>query len=234
VVRAGGRSIHPLELEGQAVTILEAFPLELGGPAPSGEPVPRAPSRRCGKRVAIYGDWHDTVRTPGGAPHYAQDIFAPRWWPVVSPIVGEVVDVSVSPLGGNNLTVRNRAGAWVYMAHLEQAPVVAMGQPLEVGQLLGFVGNTGSASRTCPHLHISARRSRGGERVNLHPELRELLGTWRAASRGRPTPPSVLERGPVGAPTTDPSRTAVAVAAGGGGALLLLLGLFLVGSTWQS
>lgn len=208
--------------------MLETFPLALGGPAPIGEPTPRTPSRRCGKRVAIYGDWNDTVRTPGGAPHGAQDIFAPRWWPVVSPVAGRVANVSSSRLGGHNLTVRDRTGATVYMAHLEAPPLVARGQRLEVGQLLGYVGNSGSASRTCPHLHISGRSS-SGARVNLYGELQRLLTAWRAASRGKPTPPSVLEGGPA---STDPST--LTVAAGGGGALLLVLALIFAGTQWHA
>lgn len=216
---------------GQApVNILEAFPLAIGGPAPApGEPVPRRPSRRCGVRVAIYGDWNDTVRTPGGAPHGAQDIFAPRWWPVLSPVAGRVASVANTPRGGHNLTVRTRTGATVYMAHLEAPPLVARGQRLEVGQPLGYVGNTGSASRTCPHLHISARSS-SGTKVNLFAELQRLLTAWRAASRGKPTPPSVLEGGPA-----DSGELATVVAAGaGGGVVLLVLALLFAGTSWHA
>lgn len=179
-------------------------------------------------RVAIYGDWNDTVRTPGGAPHGAQDIFAPRWWPVLSPVAGRVASVGNTPRGGHNVTVRTRTGATVYLAHLETPPMVARGQRLEVGQPLGYVGNTGSASRTCPHLHISARNETGAK-VNLFDELSRLLTAWRAASRGKPTPPSVLERGPA-----DSAELRTIVAGAGAGAVLLVLALIAAGSSWHA
>jgi len=211
--------------------LLETFPLALGGPAPTAQPHPVHASRRCTKRVALYRDWHDTVRRPGGAPHGAQDIFAPRWWPIVAPVSGRVASVGNTPLGGHNLTLRKRDGSTVYMAHFEAPPLVARGERLEVGHPIGYVGNTGSASRTCPHLHISARDPER-TKVNLFGELAEMLTAWRAASRGLPTPASVLEQ----RPTTDPSDLArAAVAAGaGGGVLLLILAVFLVGSSWHA
>ena len=45
-------------------------------------------------------------------------------------------------------------------AHLDgYAPGLRDGAPLERGQLIGYVGSTGNASPTAPHLHFAVARS---------------------------------------------------------------------------
>lgn len=154
--------------------ILEAWPLartwrgRRSIPQEDREPHPsprlRERGRRCPAAPAIYGDWHDAR---GG--HHAQDLFAPRGWPVVAPISGRVVDVGTNERGGHYVRIRG-AGVVVYLAHLDAPSVLERGARVSAGDLVGRVGNTGtSAELTCPHLHISARR--GAETLRLYEDL---------------------------------------------------------------
>jgi murein DD-endopeptidase MepM/ murein hydrolase activator NlpD len=96
-------------------------------------------------------------RDGGARDHEGIDIFARRGTPVLAAAPGEIARVSTSRLGGNVIWQRDRRGNSLYYAHLDRWNVVD-GQNVNVGDTIGFVGNTGNARRTPPHLHFGVYR----------------------------------------------------------------------------
>ena len=89
------------------------------------------------------------------------DIMAARGTPVVAVYDGSIYRFSASSLGGITLYYQDNSGNIYYYAHLDgYAAGVAAGVPMAAGELLGYVGNTGNAAWTAPHLSlgISPRR----------------------------------------------------------------------------
>ena len=108
-----------------------------------------------GVRVA---DIVDTFGAPRGSgrTHAGIDIFAPRGTPVRSATGGFVWAVEgVSPLGGNAVTVVGAGGRRYYYSHLDRfADNLREGQPVTPDTVLGYVGTSGNAEATPPHLHF--------------------------------------------------------------------------------
>lgn len=104
---------------------------------------------------SIFGD----VRDGGRRQHEGIDIFAPRSTPVVAVVDGTAVR-RASRLGGNTVWLRG-SGRSYYYAHLDEVAIDGR-QRVAAGDVLGFVGNTGNAATTPPHLHFGIyRRGRG-------------------------------------------------------------------------
>lgn len=90
--------------------------------------------------------------------HHGIDIFAPRNTPVLAAADGFVSHVGTSTLGGNVVWVWDaRRGQSHYYAHLERQAVTT-GTRVKAGDVLGYVGNTGNARTTPPHLHFGIYR----------------------------------------------------------------------------
>lgn len=99
------------------------------------------------------------VSSPFGAPrdggrrqHHGVDIFAPRNTPVKAAADGVISRVGNSPRGGRHIWQRSGSRR-LYYAHLEDF-AVRRGQRVKAGQTIGYVGNSGNASTTAPHLHF--------------------------------------------------------------------------------
>lgn len=108
-----------------------------------------------------------------GRKHEGIDIFAKRGTPVLSATSGIVLDVGHNQLGGRVIWVLGPASSRHYYAHLEAyAPDIQTGDWVEVGKVLGFVGNTGNAKNTPPHLHYGIYLKNQGA-VNPYPYLVE-------------------------------------------------------------
>lgn len=121
---------------------------------------------------AIQSFW-GAVREGGRRSHEGVDIFAPRGTPVVASVAGRVSRANVTNLGGKVVWVRDEMrNRSLYYAHLD-SQVVRRGDRVEVGDTLGFVGNTGNARTTPPHLHYGVYY-RGEGAVNPYPFLRRL------------------------------------------------------------
>lgn len=86
--------------------------------------------------------------------HHGIDIFAPRNTPVLAAADGFVTSVGTNRLGGNVVWVFDpERGQSHYYAHLETQAVSA-GERVRAGDVVGYVGNTGNARTTPPHLHF--------------------------------------------------------------------------------
>jgi murein DD-endopeptidase MepM/ murein hydrolase activator NlpD len=105
-------------------------------------------------RSSLRSSWHEP--RSGRRKHEGIDIFARRGTPVVAAADGEVIRVgSTDPLGGNTVWVAGRGARLYYYAHLDRhAPALAVGNRVDAGEVLGFVGTTGNARGTPPHLHF--------------------------------------------------------------------------------
>jgi hypothetical protein len=97
-----------------------------------------------GPRSDVPGNWH-----------HGDDLFAPIGTPVVAVASGTVNRVGWEKLGGWRLWVRDTAGDEFYYAHMSgYAPGVLKTKKVTRGEVIGFVGNTGDAFTTPPHLHF--------------------------------------------------------------------------------
>jgi murein DD-endopeptidase MepM/ murein hydrolase activator NlpD len=87
--------------------------------------------------------------------HHGEDIFAPIGAPVLAVAKGTVFSVGWNDLGGNRLWLRDEQGNEFYYAHLSAfSPLAIDGAHVAAGDVLGFVGNSGDAETTPPHLHF--------------------------------------------------------------------------------
>jgi len=89
----------------------------------------------------------------GGRRHEGIDIFAARGTPVLSTTEGVVMQVGTNNLGGQVVWVLGPGRQRHYYAHLEGYADIQRGQLVAAGDVLGYVGNTGNAKGTPPHLH---------------------------------------------------------------------------------
>jgi hypothetical protein len=87
--------------------------------------------------------------------HHGNDIFAPLGAPVLAVADGTLFSVGWNTIGGHRLWLRDRQGNEYYYAHLSAfSPLAADGAQVEAGDVVGFVGATGDAVGTPPHLHF--------------------------------------------------------------------------------
>lgn len=117
-------------------------------------------------------DLRDSWNAPrsGGRRHQGIDIFAPRHTPVRSTTAGVVVTVGTNPLGGRIVRVLGPGGEWHYYAHLEGFAHIREGSIVRPGTILGYVGDSGNARGTPPHLHYGIYHPTGGA-TNPYPRL---------------------------------------------------------------
>ena len=92
-------------------------------------------------------------RDGGRRDHHGVDIFAPRGTPALAAADGVVRGVAITSLGGKVVWLRDEDGHALYYAHLDRQ-YVTEGQTVKTGDTLGFIGNTGNARTTPPHLHL--------------------------------------------------------------------------------
>jgi hypothetical protein len=144
----------------------------------------------------------------GGRSHEGQDLMAAKHTPAVAAVDGTVVRVrhSLSGLSGNSLTIRDADG-WTYTyIHLNNdtpgtddgsnryelafADGIRAGQRVRAGEVVGFVGDSGNAESTAPHVHFEMHAP-DGSLVNAYPTLR-------AASQTVMTPADMVAPAPFG------------------------------------
>ncbi|WP_425229858.1 M23 family metallopeptidase [Sphingomonas sp.] len=144
---------------------------------PDGLPVLQVPVQGV-TRNQIADTWGQ-ARSQGRV-HHGTDIIAPGGTPVLAAADGTVEKLFDSRLGGTTLYERSVDRRWTfYYAHLrDYAPGVHEGQAVRVGDVLGYVGDTGDAGPGNYHLHFSLARLAPeqhwwqGEDINAYPVLR--------------------------------------------------------------
>ena len=114
-----------------------------------------------GKGNAAIGSFWGMERDGGKRSHEGIDIFAKRGTPVVAVVKGSIGYTGERGLGGKQVWLRDGLfGASLYYAHLDSIKVTS-GVSVNVGDTLGFVGNTGNAKTTVPHLHFGIYKGYG-------------------------------------------------------------------------
>lgn len=89
----------------------------------------------------------------GGRRHEGIDIFAPRGTPIRATTRGMVLNVGPNSLGGRTVMILGPGGQRHYYAHLERYPKLSRGDWVAAGDTVGYVGDSGNAAGTPPHLH---------------------------------------------------------------------------------
>jgi murein DD-endopeptidase MepM/ murein hydrolase activator NlpD len=87
--------------------------------------------------------------------HHGDDLFAPAGTPALAVAHGVVFSVGWNEVGGWRLWLRDDHGNEFYYAHLSAySPLAVDGAIVQAGDVLGFVGDSGDAEGTPPHLHF--------------------------------------------------------------------------------
>lgn len=156
--------------------------------------------------------------TPSAHWHQGTDIFAPSGTPLIASENGMIARLGTGTLGGNKLWVVGESGTEYYYAHLSAfAPGLSDGMRVTAGQLVGYVGDTGNARGTSPHLHFEIHPS-GGDAVNPYPVLKAAYGNrtvFRAtAPVANPAAPTTaapaVDPAAAPAPPADPATAPIA------------------------
>lgn len=134
-------------------------------------------------KTQIANTWH----APRGNDrlHEGQDIFAARGTPVLSATEGYIVSIGENNLGGQTVSVIGAGGRTYYYAHLDSyAPHIAEGDYVTRQTLLGYVGTTGNAAGTPPHLHFGVYAPGGA--INPLPLLSDRPAPVKKANESKP------------------------------------------------
>jgi murein DD-endopeptidase MepM/ murein hydrolase activator NlpD len=101
-------------------------------------------------------------------------MIAARGTPLVAIESGIIRKMGNGGLGGITIWLKGESGDQYYYAHLNAfADGLSVGQSVTVGELIGYVGNTGNAQYTIPHLHFEFHPG-GGAAVNPTPLVSSL------------------------------------------------------------
>jgi hypothetical protein len=151
-----------------------------------------------------FADDFGYVRPGATRGHQGIDIFAGAGTPVRAVDDG-AVRFAEDPLGGHALYLTAQDGTVYYGAHLSGYEGAAP-RPVVAGEVLGYVGTTGNAQGTSPHLHFEAHPA-GGAAVDPYAELRAVApqgatGTS-SSSASSPPPLSLVAKGLVAAYTSE-------------------------------
>lgn len=150
-------------------------------PATTTTTAPPPPPDAGGEACPVAGpvSFVDTWGAPrsGGRGHQGVDMMAARGTPVAAIYDGTITSMgSGSSLGGITLWMRSVAGDTYYYAHLDGfADGISGGDGLTAGQVIGYVGSTGNASPSYPHLHFEYHPGGGGA-VNPYPLVKGICG----------------------------------------------------------
>lgn len=139
---------------------------------------------------------------PGGRKHRGQDLFCPRWTPILAVVNGTVDWIATKrpPRSkGYELLLRGDDGNLYFYAHLNDddpgttdnhggpryayARGLKNGDRVRAGDVIGYVGDSGDARRWGPHLHFEIHIGRWGHAIDPAPSLRAALARRRHRHR---------------------------------------------------
>lgn len=111
-----------------------------------------------------FNDWG--FPRSGGRFHQGNDLFAPRGTEIRAPVSG-VVDLKSGTIGGLQFWMEGDDGNLYIGTHLD---AFGAGGRVQAGEVIGYVGDSGNAIGSSPHLHFEIHVS--GSPVNPYPTLR--------------------------------------------------------------
>ena len=152
--RGDDRLVHDLAADGElvirvqpAIGIGGAYSLQQHLNASLGFPVDGLTPRAV---KSMFG----ASRDEGRRRHEGIDIFAPRGTAVLAAADGWVGNSLTNNLGGNVVWVWSPSRRLsTYYAHLDRHAVV-LGDSVQAGEVVGYVGTSGNAKDGAPHLHF--------------------------------------------------------------------------------
>ena len=105
--------------------------------------------------------------------HQGTDIFGAQGSPLHAVQRGVILKKGTGVLGGNKLWLKSAVdGTEYYYAHLDAfVEGVENGTVVEAGQVIGFLGRTGNAITTPPHVHFEIHPENGSVVANPFPTL---------------------------------------------------------------
>ena len=135
---------------------------ELGLPTLQAFPV----QGRCG----FTDSWH--APRPGGRLHEGVDIIGARGLAIYAVADGAITRMLTGgALSGNSIRLTIADGTYFFYAHLDGfAAGLTVGQTVRAGQIIGYLGSTGSTSN---HLHFEVH-PKGGAAVNPYPLVKAV------------------------------------------------------------
>jgi peptidoglycan LD-endopeptidase LytH len=100
----------------------------------------------------------------GARAHRALDLLAPKGTPVLAADDGRIGRLGTTPVGGNIVYATDPEERFVYYyAHLDRhARGLSVGDRVRKGDVIGYVGTTGNAPATVPHLHFQVMKRGSG------------------------------------------------------------------------
>ena len=116
-------------------------------------------------RVTFMNDWG--FPRSGGRFHEGNDFFASRGTPAVA-VVSGTASQKTGSIAGRQVTLRGDDGSTYYYMHLDR---FGAGGRVEAGTEIGYVGSSGNAAGTSPHVHFEMHGPDGAA-VNPYPHIR--------------------------------------------------------------
>jgi murein DD-endopeptidase MepM/ murein hydrolase activator NlpD len=148
-----------------SVAASNSRPGRAGGLAPTATPGFYCPVQGGASFIDSWG-----FPRSGGRTHKGVDMFNKRGTPLIAVVDGRI-KLSSNSLGGLTTHLYGDDGTTYYYAHLESHPSgLSSGQRVSAGTVVGYLGNSGNARYTSPHLHFEIRP--GGVAVNPYPTVR--------------------------------------------------------------
>jgi murein DD-endopeptidase MepM/ murein hydrolase activator NlpD len=155
--------------------IIDPGPSIAGAPADLVRPLPAGVQSKLtngGYVFPVYGpaSFGDTFGASRpdvkGGWHHGEDIFAPLATPLLAVAAGTVHSVGWNEIGGWRFWLRDTLGNEFYYAHLSAySPLAVEGKHVHAGDVIGFMGKSGDAEFSPPHLHFE-----------IHPAALQALG----------------------------------------------------------
>lgn len=146
-------------------------------------------SWQCPVSGAVYfNDWG--FPRSGGRTHVGTDLFAPRGTPVLAPVSGVVEQVTGS-IGGHQFTLRGDDENTYLGSHMDS---FGAGGRVAAGTVIGYVGDSGNAEGTDPHLHFQVHPGDGYAAILTLPLSSTTADRLTGPGRQSPAPVALLLR----------------------------------------
>lgn len=148
---------------------------------------PAATARRFGSfPVAGYAWYTRDFGAPRYVPYYhphdGTDLFAEAGTPVIASTDGRIARMGSFSVSGNAIWLERDDGTYFFYGHLEGFALgLGEGATVARGDIIGYVGDTGNAKGTYPHVHFEIH-PRGGPAVDPWPILDRWLDDAEAAA----------------------------------------------------
>lgn len=158
-------------------------PSPVSSPSPAASPSPVTASDPSPSASGLYCpvdgpvSFTDTFGAPrsGGRSHQGVDMFAAMGTPVAAITDGTITRRSSSTLGGLYIYFKGTNGTEYFYTHLSGYADAPVGTQIKGGTHIGYVGNTGNARGTPPHVHFEVAPAGSGT-INPTPTARRACG----------------------------------------------------------